>query len=298
MANCILCNSNRIGESYYPKLTFNNKVFEYRKCKNCRLVFLLPALDEDDVAKLYGIDYHEEFYFKPEAERSHEYKTALMKRYKTGGSLLDYGCGDASFLRSLSSKEYKLYGAEYNPDLVDKLKIAHPGIRFLSTSSLNGGKENVFDIIHTCDVLCAIADPVQVLKTLRSHIAPGGILVIEASIEHNFCLSYLSRAIYFKVRKWIQPSRTVVAKPFRVYFSNRKNQELFFSQAGYKTLHVEVTEWGWPFPEKWKDSKTIRQKGEFIISTVSRFFSKMIKGWGNRFYYIGTPDENPRSNVE
>ena len=292
MANCIVCNCDRTTGSYYPRLAFNKKVFEYRKCRNCSLVFLVPALTDDDNEKLYDTGYHDEFYFKTGPGRNKDYQTKLLQQYKPKGRLLDYGCGDASFLRVLMNKGFELNGAEYNPKLVDKLKTTFPGINFFSITALGNSKDQFFDIIHLCDVLGQVANPKEMVETLRSHLSPGGILFIESPVEHNFHLSLLFRAGYFKLRKWLRPARIVPGKPFRVLFSNRRNQELFFKELGYKTLHFEIFEWAWPFPDQWKDAKSVRQKLEFMIGAVSKFFSKRIRGWGNRFYYIGTPDQN------
>jgi SAM-dependent methyltransferase len=291
MANCIVCNCDRNTKSFYPELAFNNKIFEYRKCINCSLVFLVPALTEDDNEKLYDAGYHDEFYFKEGPGKNKEYQKKILVQYKPDGRFLDYGCGDAAFLRSLVNSKYELNGAEYNPVLVDKLKTAFPGINFFSISAFGKCKDRTFDIIHLCDVLGQVADPKALVETLRHRLSPGGILFIESPVEHNFHLSLLFRRGYFRLRKWLQPNRVVPGKPFRVMFSNRKNQELFFKNSGYRTLHFEIFEWAWPFPDQWKEAKSFTQKIEFIIGAVSKFFSKRIRSWGNRFYYVGTPVE-------
>jgi 2-polyprenyl-3-methyl-5-hydroxy-6-metoxy-1,4-benzoquinol methylase len=298
MANCIVCNGDRTTRSFYPKLAFNNKIFEYRKCKNCRLVFLVPSLTDDDTEKLYDTGYHEEFYFKTEPGRNKERQSKLLMQYKPGGNLLDYGCGDASFLRFLRNRGYELNGAEYQPKLVDKLSISFPDIKFYSITSLTGVTERKFDIIHLCDVLGQVADPNGVIESLRAHLAPGGVLFVESPVEHNVHVFYLFRAAYFKLRKWLKPGRIVAGKPFRVMFSNRRNQELFFKNNGYRTLHYEIFEWAWPFPDEWQAAKSWKQKIGFIMGAVSKFFSKRIRNWGNRFYYIGTPDETYKKRLQ
>jgi SAM-dependent methyltransferase len=291
MSACIVCSGTHTSGSFYPKLSFNSKIFEYRKCTRCRTVYLVPGLTSDDTQKLYDTGYHEEFYFKEGPGKNKTYQAKLLKQYRPGGSFLDYGCGDAWFLNVLEGKEYELYGAEYNSKLVEKLKDNHPGIRFLSVAEIDNNKDLQFDIIHLCDVMGQVADPMGMIRSLRLHLRPGGFLFIESPVEHNFHFSYLFRAGYLRLRKLLNPNRVVPGKPFRVMFTNRRNQELFFKNAGFKTIHYEMFEWAYPFPDFWKDAHSLRQKIEYVIGMISKFISRMIPSWGNRFYYLGTPDE-------
>lgn len=291
MNQCMICENDETKASFYPKLAFNNKIFEYRKCTRCKLIYLVPSLTEEDTEKLYDSSYHDEFYFKSETAKSKQYQAALILKYKSSGRFLDYGCGDASFLNFLSGSPYELSGAEYNPELVEKLNSSYPGIKFYSIPSLAETGYQKFDVIHLCDVLGQVADPRQLLLTLRRYLAPGGMLFIESPVEHNFHILYLFRAGYFRFRKLLNPKRVVNGKPYRVMFSNRKNQELFFKNCGYKKVHYEIFEWAWPLPDHWKDAKTAFQKLGYVAGSISKFFSRRIKGWGNRFYYIGTANE-------
>jgi 2-polyprenyl-3-methyl-5-hydroxy-6-metoxy-1,4-benzoquinol methylase len=296
MANCIVCNNDKTSHSYYPKLAFNNKIFEYRKCKNCGLVFLVPSLTDEDTEKLYSTDYHNEFYFKSNPVHK-DYEVKLLRRYKQGERLLDYGCGDASFLKLLNNKGYQLSGVEYNHGLVHQLKTNIPYVHFFSVDSFIESGNISFDVIHLGDVLAHLINPAETIKLLHSRLSPKGILFVESPLEHNFHLAYLFKAGVFKIKKWLKPHRVVNAKPYRLFFSDRKNQKLFFEQLGFKTLHFEIIEWAWPFPDNWKDAKTLKQKTEFLIAEVSKFFSKRIKNWGNRYFYIGTPNGNQYKNI-
>jgi 2-polyprenyl-3-methyl-5-hydroxy-6-metoxy-1,4-benzoquinol methylase len=287
MGKCLFCKSSESTETYYPKISFNNKKFEYRQCCDCKLVYIDPILNADDLEKLYSIDYHDEFYFRGE----HEYgkQLELLKKYRPSGSLLDYGCGDGSFLRFFRDKGYELFGAEYNPALVNKLKAIHSDIEFITIDSLLGGDEK-FDIIHFGDVLEHLLNPSEIVSDLKKHLKPGGVLFIEGPIEHNFHLAYPTRAGYFTVRKWIQPQRRVPMRPFHVLFANRKNQLSFFERLHYKTIHYSVFEWAWPYPDSWKNATSLKLKLEWAIGKISVAGSHIVKGWGNRFYYIGTPE--------
>jgi 2-polyprenyl-3-methyl-5-hydroxy-6-metoxy-1,4-benzoquinol methylase len=287
MGDCLFCNSGKYTDSYYPDFTFNNKKFRYVTCANCQLTYIHPSLDNDDLNRLYSIDYHNEFYFTP---KNHDHQQALLlKQFKPSGRLLDYGCGDGSFLHFFKGKDYSLFGAEYNPKLVQKLNQHHTGISFFTINDILTSDDHQFDIIHLGDVLEHLVNPAEVIKTLRKRLAPGGVLFVEGPVEHNFHVALFFRKIFFRLRKAVQPRRMVAIRPFHVFFSNQKNQLSFFKSLRYQTRHYQLFEWAWPFIDRWQEAKSLRQKGEYMVASLSIACSRLVNGWGNRFYYIGTP---------
>jgi 2-polyprenyl-3-methyl-5-hydroxy-6-metoxy-1,4-benzoquinol methylase len=286
MSKCLFCENKDSVPAYYPIILFNNKEFEYKKCTNCQLVYITPSLSNEDLRLLYSLEYHEEFYFTG----NHEFKVQkrLLETYKPSGKVLDYGCGDASFLRYIDNADYELHGAEFNPDLVQKLQISFPSINFKTISSLLADEKEKYDIIHLGDVLEHLLNPKEIIEILHRRLKPGGVLFVEGPIEHNFNLAYVTRAAYFKLRKLLQPSRKASMRPFHVLFANSKNQKAFFERTGFRTLHYQLFEWAWPFPGKWQQAKSPKQKMEYYIAKISINTSKYSKSWGNRFYYIGT----------
>lgn len=289
MSKCFFCDHPRSTSSYYPKFSFNQKTFEYRKCKACELVYIEPQLTQRDLQVLYHLDYHDEFYFT--ADKKYSRQEELLKKYKPSGKMLDYGCGDSSFLRYFEGKGYELHGAEFNPELVQKLQFSFAGIRFRTITSLLGADDQLYDIIHLGDVLEHLLNPNETIGLLRRKLAPGGILFVEGPIEHNFHLAYPTRTIYFNIRKFLQPQRIASMRPFHVLFANRKNQLQFFERLRFKTLHYEIFEWAWPYPGSWKNAPSLKLKFECLIARISVASSRFIKNWGNRFYYIGGPND-------
>ena len=184
----------------------------------------------------------------------------MLKKYKPAGKLLDYGCGDSSFLQYFKNKGYQLYGAEYNPSLVKKLQKNNVDINFITIDALLQNTHEQFDIIHLGDVLEHLLNPQEIIVKLKARLTPGGILFVEGPIEHNFHLAYPTRAIYFNIRKWLQPKRIVYMRPFQVLFDNRKNQLNFFERLIYRKLHYEIFKWEWPYPASWKNAPSLKLK--------------------------------------
>jgi 2-polyprenyl-3-methyl-5-hydroxy-6-metoxy-1,4-benzoquinol methylase len=285
-SSCLFCPSESASPSYYPAIEFNDKVFHYITCDQCKLVYINPLLSDDDLKKLYSIDYHNEFYFNE--GKQYKRQREILKKHKPKGRLLDYGCGDASFLRYFQNDDYELFGAEYNPVLVEQLKAVNKGIDFITIGSLLSDSTAKYDIIHLGDVLEHLVNPKEIIRTLRERLAPGGVLFVEGPIEHNFNFAYIFLAGNFKVKKMLMPKRVVPMRPFHIFFSNRENQRKFFERNAFDTLHYEVFEWAWPLPDKWSSSRSVKQKLEFLIGKISTTASSVFKGWGNRFYYVGS----------
>jgi|SRR4051812_2652847 SAM-dependent methyltransferase len=107
------------------------------------------------------------------------------------GAVLDYGCGDGSFLVSAARRMpgRKFFGYEIGD---------HPETRELAGGAVTlvrGPVSHLFDVLTPCRVITMnhviehLADPLDTLRKLREHLAPGGLLEGQtpaaASLEHR-----------------------------------------------------------------------------------------------------------------
>jgi SAM-dependent methyltransferase len=105
-----------------------------------------------------------------------------------GKRVLDYGCGDGSFLAMLvSSADAPLdaVGAEIARDLVEncRARLATDGIRFLHLAELDRVPANAFDVIFCMEVLEHVPNIDEVLDRLDRLLAPGGQIVMSVPVE-------------------------------------------------------------------------------------------------------------------
>ena len=283
-AACLFCRSNDVKESFYPKVFFNNRVFVYQECVHCKLNFNDPLLSGDDYTVLYPIEYHDEFYFK--TKKNYARQLAILKKYPGIKTVVDYGCGDAGFLNILSKNGWQCTGVEFSGSLVERLKQKYPAISFYTVEEF-GRQQNNYDCIHLGDVLEHMTDPNGTIQNLRSKLTDTGYLFVEGPIEHNTSLAYSFRKLFFRIRKKLQPQRQVGGRPFHTFLANRKNQRVMLEKNMFATRYYKIYETGWPFPEKLKDCKSVKQTLEYIIALVSIFGSWFFPAVGNRFYFIG-----------
>jgi SAM-dependent methyltransferase len=119
------------------------------------------------------------------------FSTALMLgRQFAGQRLLDYGCGDGTFLGLLmsgSAKPSGAMGAEIHQDMVDDLRVrfaGYPGLNFTRTDELCRAEESHrYDGIFCMEVLEHVVDWQPLLGEFERLLKPGGRLVVSTPIE-------------------------------------------------------------------------------------------------------------------
>jgi SAM-dependent methyltransferase len=96
------------------------------------------------------------------------------------GSLLDIGCGNGAFLRSMSQSlpEWTLVGADLNDTYRDQIVSIGPRARFTTTQEL-ARSEDRHDLVALIHCIEHIPGPVDYLAEAKRHIKPGGRLLIQ-----------------------------------------------------------------------------------------------------------------------
>lgn len=284
---CLFCLSGNITNASYPRPTFfNNKIFSYRQCEDCGLIFIDPLPSRDDYDKMYAKSYHDEFYFK---ETTPDYTNwfGLFEKYGKEKRIIDYGCGDASFLKFFKQKGYDCTGVEYDPELVTLLRKANPGISFYTVEEFWGpGQQVKFNILFMGDVLEHLTAPAKFLNKLLEKIEPGGMIAAQGPVENNSNLALGSRKYLSGIKTKVKGNSTAAHVPYHIFFSNAENQEAVFKQTGMKTVYYKVFETNWPFPSRFTASPGTGLK--YLIAKTSILLSKVLPGkMGNRFLYLG-----------
>lgn len=114
---------------------------------------------------------------------------AALASSGAGGRLLDYGCGDGTFMALTHGAFAEAVGAD-----IDKSQLAEcrrrlsdlGGLTFILTAELAEGRhERAYDVVTCMEVLehCVDAERVRVLDDLRRLVDPAGRVVISVPIE-------------------------------------------------------------------------------------------------------------------
>ncbi len=112
----------------------------------------------------------------------------LVKKY-AGGKLLDYGCGDATFLAQIADIFPTAIGTDNGQREIDDCRHRLADLReikFYTTRELDAQVyESAFDVITCMEVLehCVEDDLNFILNELRRLISPSGRVIISVPIE-------------------------------------------------------------------------------------------------------------------
>lgn len=293
---CQLCNEVKYNISYLPSTRFNDKIFEYRGCASCKLIYLYPLPTPDDYLKMYPPQYQngidDRLQINPEKKLpglrfSYQVHWDLINRYKPNGRILDYGCGSANFIVNSLSKGYICDGAEYNPTHVEILNSNNSNAKFYQIEDILTQKiEARYDVIRLSNVFEHLDKPIEVIDSLKKLLNEDGIFLIEGPLENNPNLAWWIRKFYFKIKKKVAKNKLETHAPTHIIFTNATNQKTFFEKAGLIELYFEVTESEWPFPSK----EFVKTKGDRIknyIARLSMVTSNLFKNKGNTFIYVG-----------
>lgn len=184
-----------------------------------------------------------------------KYKLKIISKYKTTGKILDYGCGDGSFLNFMKNNNFSIIGYEPN------LKASNTAIYKIGKeniiNNLEDIKDNSLDIITLWHVLEHIYNPEDILTNLQKKLKKEGIIIIAVPNYKSY------DAKYYK-ENW-----AAWDVPRHIYHYSREGAINFFRLNQFDVLAT------YPLPF---DS--------FYISLISENYSKNLFGI-LRFTFIG-----------
>lgn len=134
-------------------------------------------------ARYYDLIYHWKNY-RLEAAKVHWLIKSLKR--SSGNELLDIACGTGGHVAYLK-KHYKVVGLDNSAPMIKEARKKNPGARFeigdMKSFRLGREFDAVVCLFSAIGYLKNHRELERALKTMASHLKPGGVLIIEPFIE-------------------------------------------------------------------------------------------------------------------
>lgn len=290
---CRVCNCSIFIDSPYPDIQFNEKIFKYHVCSNCKTYNIFPTPTQSDFSKMYGEEDHS--YLKNlKGKLIHDfnypfanhqgYQINFLNEIKSkikNKTLLDYACGSGFYMKHAQAHGAEATGIEFDEKFVALLKEKTDLNIYTLDNLLKNSEHKKFDFIHLGHVIEHLPDPHSTLEILKKFAHKETIFLIDGPLERNFCLS----RIYVDLGSKLKGKKLNEFPPQHLTLTSKKSQLLFFETIGLKTEKYAVVEQYFPLPNSFNNS--LIDSISFLLATVSIAISKLIPSSGNVFHYRG-----------
>ncbi|GEM_PF-2027175 len=184
---CPLCNS---GENNFSFILNNWTIVE---CKQCAFKYVNPRPAQNEIEEMYGsnnhndtmvVQVHQSYYGKGHIQDQAHYQKELkiIRRLLPGGNgtpmLLDFGCGDGSFLKVARLNGMDAYGCDigsWNMNMIDEELRQKIYVGNFEDAPYEDG---LFDVIYSHAVFEHLYNPRMVLTELSKKLKENGLLMI------------------------------------------------------------------------------------------------------------------------
>jgi len=217
-------------------MVHRSKVGEVYRCKSCTAIFSRIYLD---TTQLYDESYFMTYYtgIEDKQRANSQNFLSIIKRFKSSGSILDYGCGTGIFLQVASDCGFiDNVGVDVSQAA---LKVARNNISpkdKLVWSTYESLPNRKFDIISFIDSLSTIPDISNLLRNLiHSNLKADGVLFIRTPNINQLYYTYVKALSVILPEKHIS---TYYFIPKRFCLMNQRAIQAFLHSFGLEVKYL------------------------------------------------------------
>ena len=227
MIKCPLCQSGELDHLFLAKDYISSESFNVYKCSRCDLAITETKSTNKNISEYYGRGYYGQRKFLVESAINFM-RVRTVSNFKGFGlspSLIDVGCGNGVFLRSLRERGWKSFGTEIAPPdhfKDDLIKFIYKG-DFMESNF----RENSFDVVTMWHSLEHLPEPLQYFAESKRVLKQNGILLVEVPNFKSW------QAKIFK-ENWFH-----LDVPRHLFHFSPKSIRILFKKAGLKEIVVK-----------------------------------------------------------
>jgi len=241
---CDLCGSGS------HRLRYRFRDLDVVKCCECGLVFLRLQDGQRDPQAVYTPDYFCDRgeYFLNVSERdvaevtgshmdSFRQGLELLKRYKSGGALLDLGCAVGVFLAMAEKGGWDVTGVDISEYAITQARKRCHGEVFAGELASLRFPDARFDVITLWDAVEHFVSPSETLREVHRILKDDGIVLMDTPNEES-----LVRKMAYKIYRLLggriaYPARKLYHLYHLFYFSEETLTRLL-DQCGFEVIEV------------------------------------------------------------
>ena len=293
---CPLCQGPGAGVTFPFGTVWDGRRFDYVRCRRCGSSFIDPLPDAADLKRMYSQDaYHDSFYEIVSEEGAETRLKDALPALPPGGRLLDFGCGNGSFLIAARRAGFICDGVELDEGARARAAV-NSGCDVYALEEL-AAKGARYDIIHLSDVIEHLPDPAATMHRLEGLLADGGLFFVEGPLEDNPSVVFYASKLVGGSKKLLGRNLYAGMPPFHLIRTHAQAQRRFFEdRLGYRVRQFTVYETGFPYLEDSSRLLDLRSTSRFLRSSIGRLgmgAAKFLSGKpflvGNRFFAVVSP---------
>lgn len=189
---------DEIKKGFYsgnPLSHLEKATFQRKRCNECGMTFQSDILTDDWLKVLYGewisgrqidaLEASRDFSVLGAAQQNIKHCLRLGKMLSNATSrpprVLDFGCGDGSFLRMASLLGFHAVGIDFSRSRKERSRKLGAVALYSNFDDLrqNSSISNQFDAATLFQVLEHLAEPLKTLKGIAAQLNTHGILIVE-----------------------------------------------------------------------------------------------------------------------
>jgi len=149
------------------------------QCRECGCLWADDAR-QHETTLIAAYERVSDSYFEPTESNPryhafYQWLERLSKQHVSGRTVLDVGCGDGTFLATLSD-EWSKYGVEPS---VSGARLARDRKLDVACATLDSTTTPYqADLISALDVIEHVVDPHKFVESLKRHLRPGGVVLL------------------------------------------------------------------------------------------------------------------------